>query len=45
MDTLTLLILILAVIVVAFVAFATIQHKRRAGGVIAAKPRRPKGGS
>ncbi|MFN2606643.1 MAG: hypothetical protein ABR511_01915 [Acidimicrobiales bacterium] len=40
---LTLLILILVVAVVAFVALAVVQHKRRTGGVIAAKPRRGRG--
>ncbi|MGI9079490.1 MAG: hypothetical protein ACR2GF_01480 [Acidimicrobiales bacterium] len=43
MNTLTLLLLILVVLVVAFTAFAVIQRKRRAGGVIAAKPRRGRG--
>lgn len=40
MNALTVLILILVVVLIAFVALVAVQRKRRAGGVIAAKPRR-----
>ncbi|MDQ6798188.1 MAG: hypothetical protein M3011_09265 [Actinomycetota bacterium] len=45
MNTLTLLILILVVVVLALAGFVLIQRKRRAGGVIASKPRRQRGSS
>ncbi len=45
MNTLTLLILILLIIAIAFGAFVLVQRKRRAGGVIASKPRRSRGSS
>jgi len=45
LNTLTVLLLILVIVVLAFTAFAVIQRKRRAGGVIASKPRRGRGGT
>jgi hypothetical protein len=40
LDVVTLLLIILAVLLCGVVGFVGVQRKRRAGGVIAAKPRR-----
>lgn len=47
MDTLTILLIVLAVIVIAIVAFALIRKKQRSGTVLAAPDRsnRKRGGS
>jgi len=44
-DVLKLLILILLLVAVIAVAFVLVQRKRRAGGVIASRPRRTRRGS